>query len=390
MKPSIIKRSAKEERERQVLLGLVDYYLTCGKPVGSNTLKETVFKELSSATIRNYFSHLENEGYLVQLHASGGRVPTEKAYRFYAAENFESPILDKSAKQQIEKLNREESPEITLFLQKSAEILSEITNCPVFMLAPRFDNDFVLDVKLVMLDVHRCLCVVITNFGLIKTEVLHTDLKLNSFRLKRVENYFSWRQTQHDKPENLEPDEEELARHWYNEVIVRYVVGYSNFIDDEVYRTGFSRLLSYPEYENPQQLSRALSLFEHIHGMRLLLKDCFSVNSLKYWIGKELSTFAEGDPNCTAMAIPYYVNQKPVGAVGLIGPLRIPYRRLFGTLYHFSQIVSEVLTKNIFKYKITYREPIAAPIYLSRENQLLIQQTQSMLIEDKTSKEKEK
>ncbi len=390
MKPSTIKRSAKEERERQVLLGLVDYYLTCGKPVGSNTLKETVFKELSSATIRNYFAHLEDEGYLQQLHASGGRIPTEKAYRFYAAENFEFPILDKTAKQQIEKLSREESPEITLFLQKSAETLSEITNCPVFMLAPRFDNDFVLDVKLVMLDVHRCLCVVITNFGLIRTEVLHTDMKLNSFRLKRLENYFSWRQTQHDKPENLEPDEEELAHHWYNEVIVRYVVGYSNFIDDEVYRTGFSRLLSYPEYENPQQLSKALSLFEHIHGMRILLKDCFSVNSLKYWIGKELSTFAEGDPNCTAMAIPYYVNQKPVGAVGLIGPLRIPYRRLFGTLYHFSQIVSEVLTKNIFKYKITYREPIAAPIYLSREDQLLIQQTQSMLIEDKTSKEKEK
>ena len=83
-KPVSIKRMGKHDRERRVLLGLVDYYIQTGKPVGSNTLKEAGFGDLSSATIRNYFAHLEEEGYLLQSHSSGGRIPTHLAYRVYA------------------------------------------------------------------------------------------------------------------------------------------------------------------------------------------------------------------------------------------------------------------------------------------------------------------
>ncbi len=85
MRKSIsLKRIGKQDRERKVLLGLVDYYIKTGKPVGSNTLKEVGFEELSSATIRNYFANLEEEGYLSQSHSSGGRIPTNLAYRTYA------------------------------------------------------------------------------------------------------------------------------------------------------------------------------------------------------------------------------------------------------------------------------------------------------------------
>ena len=83
-KPIPIKRMGKQERERKVLLGLVEYYIQTGKPVGSNTLKEAGFEDLSSATIRNYFANLEEEGYLVQSHSSGGRIPTDLSYRTYA------------------------------------------------------------------------------------------------------------------------------------------------------------------------------------------------------------------------------------------------------------------------------------------------------------------
>src|SRR4051812_45989677 len=86
LQPIKIHRSAKNEREFRVLLGLVHYYLKTGKPVGSHALKEAGFGDLSSATIRNYFSQLEKEGYLIQQHSSGGRIPTDYAYRTYAQE----------------------------------------------------------------------------------------------------------------------------------------------------------------------------------------------------------------------------------------------------------------------------------------------------------------
>ena len=78
------KKPAKDQREKIVLLGLVELYLETGKPIGSNTLRENGFENLSSATIRNYFSKLEQAGYLKQQHSSGGRIPTYLAYKFYA------------------------------------------------------------------------------------------------------------------------------------------------------------------------------------------------------------------------------------------------------------------------------------------------------------------
>ena len=83
-----IKKMNKEEREKRVLLALIEYYILNGKPVGSATLKEVDVGDLSAATIRNYFAHLEEEGYLVQQHTSGGRLPTDKAFRLYALEHM--------------------------------------------------------------------------------------------------------------------------------------------------------------------------------------------------------------------------------------------------------------------------------------------------------------
>ena len=67
-------RSVKEARLYKVLLGLVEHFIKTGKPVGSHTLKEEGFQQLSSATLRNYFAQLEEDGFLHQLHSSGGRI----------------------------------------------------------------------------------------------------------------------------------------------------------------------------------------------------------------------------------------------------------------------------------------------------------------------------
>ena len=91
-----LKKPAKDERERLVLLGLVELYLETGKPVGSSTLREHGFQNLSSATIRNYFAKLEKGGFLKQQHSSGGRIPTEGAYKLYV-ETLKPQIKEKDA-----------------------------------------------------------------------------------------------------------------------------------------------------------------------------------------------------------------------------------------------------------------------------------------------------
>lgn len=380
LKPVAIKRMGKHDRERKVLLGLVDYYIQTGKPVGSNTLKEAGFGDLSSATIRNYFAHLEEDGYLTQSHSSSGRIPTPLAYRVYA-QAYEN---EKGQSTEFFKnLKSFDSREIAAFLQESAEELSRLTNCAVFLAAPRFDHDFIANIKLVSLDTYRCLCIIMTDFGVIQTEVLHLHAKLSLFALKRIENYFHWRLTNLEQPENLEPEEEAIAQTIYNELLLRYIVGYSTFIDEDLYRTGFSRLLAFPDFQETSLLASGLALFENAHSMRLLLKECKSLNKIKFWLGSDLSNYAKSSPNCSVIAIPYHINYKAVGAVGILGPTRLPYRKLFDMLREFSHCISETITRNVYKFKIQFREPEDGNIYLQREEHRLIGQSRLMLLEDK-------
>lgn len=359
------KRPGKQDRERKVLLGVVDHFIQTGKPVGSHTLKDAGFEDLSSATIRNYFAHLEQENYLSQQHSSGGRIPTDLAYKVYA-----EAYLDREPNQdepnEFTEIRQSDSKEIAAFMQKSVEMLSSLTNCAVFLSAPRFDQDFVIDLKLLPIDSQRCLCVMVTDFGVIRTEILQVGEKLSSFAAKRIESYFHWRLSGLNKPENLEPAEEAQAQEFYNELMVRYFVGYANFIDEEVYRTGFSRLLSYSDFQEASALATSLNLFEDAHAMRLLLKECSKMNKLKFWIGDDLFSYSSSNPNCAVIAIPYYINQKAVGAVGILGPKRMPYREHFATMKMFSECVSEALTRNIYKFKVTFREPKQGALYLSK------------------------
>jgi len=376
LKPRSGGRANKRARELKVLMSLVDLYIKSGQPVGSNTLKEADFPLLSSATLRNYFAHLEEEGFLTQQHASGGRIPTAKAYRAYAEESCNENETSSEDKDLLNGLRHRATRGITAYLEEAATRLSDVTGTAVFLSAPRFDHDFILHMKLIGLDSQRCLCAIVTNFGVIKTEVLHTEEPLSNFTVKRIENYFHWRLTGHDKPQDLTNEEEGLAQEFYNEMMVRYIVGYSNFSDEEVFRTGFSQLLQYSDFDDVAALAAGLSLFENPHSMRLILRECTGANNLKFWIGDDLKSYATTHPNCAVIAHPYCIGHKAVGAIGILGPMRMPYKRYFALLRLFASYVEEALTKSVYKFKISYREP--------KQEALKIEQSERILLEDQS------
>lgn len=376
-----IKKLSKEDRERRVLLALVEYYILNGKPVGSATLKEADIGDLSAATIRNYFAHLEQEGYLEQQHSSGGRIPTDKAFRIYAQDQMNARELSHEIEKEIKELGQNDSREIAAYLQLVAEELSRMTNSAVFLSAPRFDHDFITTIKLVTVDHIRSLCIIVTDFGVIKTEVIHLDRRLSTFSIKRIEDYFQWRLTGITPPENLDLEEEQLAQKIYNELVVRYIVGYSNFTDDEIYRTGFSKLIAYPEFHDATTLASSLSLFENRHSMRLLLKDCSKHNTLKFWIGEDLAPYSTLTPDCAILATPYRINTHVAGAIGILSSVRIPYGKLFNLLRIFSEVISETITRNMYKFKIKYRQP-QQPLNLNTAEPRLLKQADPLLLED--------
>lgn len=299
---------------------------------------------------------------------------------------MESPLSPNEHDRTLDSIRNSETKGIALYLQQAAETLSHLTSCAIFLSAPRFDHDFVIDLKLVPVDYNRFLCVIITDFGIIRTELLHTEETLSPFLIKRIEGYFHWRLSGHDKPERLNEEEEALAQKFYNELMLRYIVGYSTFIEEEVYRTGFSKLLRYPDFHDAHTLASSLALFESSHTMRLLLKDCCAHDILKFWIGDDLSSFGKEKQRCTVLSIPYKINQQTVGAIGLLGPIRMPYKELFSLLRSFSESISEGLARHVYKYKISFRTPEEGMTYLEKEEKQTIGQTQLMLLEDQSKR----
>ncbi|HEY2811643.1 MAG TPA: heat-inducible transcriptional repressor HrcA [Rhabdochlamydiaceae bacterium] len=376
MKPLLPKKPAKNQREKLILFALVELYLKTGKPIGSNTLKDNWFEHLSSATIRNYFAKLEEEGYLKQQHSSGGRIPTELAYRIYAEAHLDQPILGDEEKKWIREHLVKETREIASYLQRAAESLSEATRCAVFFSAPRFDRDFLLDIKLVSIDHSRILCVLITEFGIIHTETLYVNKKLSTFALKRLESYFNWKLTALDKPP-LDIEEEAFAEKLYKEVMLRHIVSYTHFSAEDLFQAGFSKLLAYPDFNDASALASGLSLFENKSQLRALLNASIKQGNINCWIGDKLEPFSPEASACSVIVVPYRIHNTLCGAFGILGPNRIPYRELFGLLEAASEAISTSLTRSMYKFKITFRQPADVEFKKSLG-------THQLLLEDKT------
>jgi heat-inducible transcriptional repressor len=177
---------------------------------------------------------------------------------------------------------------------------------------------------------------------------------MSSFTLKRLESFFRWKLTGMDKP-SLSAEEEALATRFYSEVMLRHLVGSANFSAEDIYKTGFSKLLTYTDFNDATALADGLGLFENQEALRALLRECANAGDLSCWIGGNLQA-------CSAIAIPYRIGQNIVGSIALLGPNRVPYRKLFGILEAAAETVSASLTKSLYKFKISYRKPEANPL----------------------------
>lgn len=368
------KKLPKNDREQAVLFGLIELYIKSNKPIGSQTLLENGFESLSSATIRNYFSKLEGLGYLTQQHTSGGRIPTAKGLRLYADHFQGQGTLDGEYGSQLEEVFKQKDREIAALIHQAAETLSRLSKCAVFISMPRFDHDFIQDVRLLSLEKTRLLSVLITDFGLIRTETLFLETEVDEPFLRKCEDYFRWRLGKGSEVA-FAAEEQAMAAQWlYNELMVRHVVGYLNYPSQEVLRCGVSRLLAYPEFSDASSVVGSLALLEDVEQMREILQDCCKRQALTYRIGEELL-----ETNAV-IAIPYKINQSIVGAAALLGPNRLPYRELFGLMRHFSELLTKSLTETVYKFKITFRHAsgTGAGRISSPEN------ARSTLLEDKT------
>ncbi len=358
----MLKRPSRREREHKILMEVIEYYIKTGKPVGSHTLQDETILDISSATIRNYFASLEEEGYLKQQHTSGGRIPQAKGYSLYAAtilrELEQKPSLHPDFDFILRLFENLEPGDLISSIQAMTSEIARKLGVAALVSSPRFDQDTVSDIKYIYIDSRRFLSVVITEFGLIYPSVISLD-GITQVLLKKAERFSKMALFQ-EKNEDIFGDERELEllRLIYQEAMASYFTMYSNVVQEDIFRAGFSHLFSYPEFQEGSALKPVLSLFENSSMLRGLLREAARSSSIRCWIGNELEPYCIGESiDASLLIAPYYISGKAVGAIGLIGPMRLPYKELFCGLQEMSLNLSQVLTQTLVKHRITFQMP---------------------------------
>jgi heat-inducible transcriptional repressor len=213
--------------------------------------------------------------------------------------------------------------------------------------------------------------------------VLYTDKKLSPVIVKRLEGYFNWRLTGIDKP-SLHPEEEVWGERLYKELMLRHIVNATHFSAEEIVQAGFSKLLSYADFNDAAALANGLALFENKNMLRQLLAIPCESGQMQCLIGEDLLPYASGASACSVIVVPYRINQTVCGAIGLLGPNRIPYRELFGQLHHAAHALSESLTKSVYKFKISFRNAPPSHLELPKHRNGVLHSSHALLLEDQT------
>ncbi|SPN73621.1 Heat-inducible transcription repressor HrcA,heat-inducible transcription repressor,heat-inducible transcription repressor HrcA,HrcA protein C terminal domain [Chlamydia serpentis] len=379
------KVSKRDSKVLDILFATTELYLKTGQPVGSKTLKESFCSDLSTATIRNYFADLEIEGFLKKNHTSGGRIPTDLALRYYVDHQEEFPETEIPCPV-LDKINQlpTESRNIIKDLQKVTELLGETLDLPTFFSSPRFENDAVTNIRVTQVDEQRAVVILSTEFGQIFTDILWLPETFDIVSIKRIENFLQSYIRKIPPSEELSQKEENLSMSLYNEVVVRYLTRYCNFSEEDLYQTGMSKLLKYEAFKDPEVLALGLALFENRRQMCKLLNIGMHKGRATAFIGNELSEIlGTSNPGCSVITIPYYMNRSPLGALGILGPINLPYKEALPMLKLFANKINETLTQSFYKFKLSFRRPRTSKFKLSNEPTLRAEYSSIKLLPSK-------
>ena len=172
-----------DERKRKILNAIIRNYLDTGEPVGSRTISKYSDLNLSSATIRNEMSDLEELGYILQPHTSAGRIPSDKGYRFYV----DNLMMEKNQEvTEMKEFMIEHTERMEQVLQQMAKVLAENTNYTAMITAPSYHHNKVKFLQLSQVDKEQLLAVIVTEGNLVKNKMISTREALDNETLLKL------------------------------------------------------------------------------------------------------------------------------------------------------------------------------------------------------------
>ncbi len=325
-----------DERKTKILNAIIRNYLDTGEPVGSRTISKYSDLNLSSATIRNEMSDLEELGYILQPHTSAGRIPSDKGYRFYVDN------LMKEKDQEVTEMKEfmiEHTERMEQVLQQVAKVLATNTNYTAMITAPSYQRNKVKFLQLSQVDEEQLLAVIVTEGNLVKNKMISTREALDNETLLKLNILLN------SGLNGLSADQINLATiaklkeqagihsNIVSDVLDALAGAFQEDEDLEVYTSGTTNILKYPELSDSQKASELLNAFEEKKQLVTLVNETLSSEEqtgIQVYIGDESPI--QNMKDCSVVTATYQIGDGMQGTIGIIGPKRMDYENVMDNL----------------------------------------------------------
>ena len=325
---------AMDERKMRILQAIIDDYILTGVPVGSRTISRKSGMGLSSATIRNEMSDLEELGFLDQPHVSAGRVPSAKAYRLYVDTLLEAGKIPNASEESVRSHFAGRVRQMEDVIDHAAQVISSLTHYTAVVLSPKGVQPRIRTVQLVPVSSETALVVIVTDQGMIRDNIIRVGAQMDSDTLYAISRTLT-AELQGSTPEEACRRIPEIAeRISGNDRILQELYGFLTEGQKTPGRAhmavgGTSNMLAYPEYSDVDKARNFLSLMETRDKLADIIRGSSGM-SFTVRIGPETGVPEMAD--CSIVTAAYSTRGGQQGTIGVIGPTRMQYSRVLSIL----------------------------------------------------------
>jgi heat-inducible transcriptional repressor len=339
------------ERNRKILCAIVRSYINNPEPVGSGLITKKYSFNLSSATIRNIMSDLEDMGFLSQPHISAGRVPTDKGYRLYVnsicSEEDEQPDDRVSVYDLLKELEAIKN-DIGVLLNETAKRLSNFSHYLGIALSPRAGMSIFNRIELFKHRGKQIVTLFFTEEGLVKNKILDIGFDISQRDLNRISAYLNSEFHGHCLDEIRSMILKEMAKEkdLCDTLISRAIRICKEalfFPYDDIFISGFSEVLGLPDFSDVEKIKEISRAIEDKHLILKLLDRLIEMDGVQVIIGSE-NPFVEMK-GLSVVASTYKEGNRPIGCIGMIGPTRMDYLKAMEMVDTASRFITRVISE---------------------------------------------
>lgn len=333
-----------EQRAAKILAAIIDEYIRTGEPVGSKALAAKSEIGVSSATVRNTMAVLEQQGYLDHPHTSAGRVPTYKGYRYYIDNLMAPEPLEADKIVAIDRILGDDAQTDEAIIESASTALAEITKCATFSANHISKYSVISKVDVIPTGKRMYVLLLIASNGNIKNKMCRMEFDLTNEQTASFTKFLN---------ENLDGvNLEDLSKEYVDNLVAAmgsYMLSLAPLLHavyelseemmrDEIEVRGESNLLACTDFL-PEEV---IKFIERKSELSSLLDDALAGINIRF--GEEGGAFAIS--NSTVVSASYYKNGKPAGTIGIIGPMRLDYRKVIPYIEYLSRKVSHMLSED--------------------------------------------